>query len=135
MIAGLVGCLAFLGSSTNAEGNATSAARACASYLPFWGIHVNDNKYPLFSYTLISSQLPERNDINRSSSKLDMHAYHLFMLVSCARIAIRDRPGFKDTEEAKFIRDRRGLCQPYVSDSSTALVIPRVCKDKMLTLR
>jgi len=36
-----------------------------------------------------------------------------------ARIAMRDRPGFKDTEEAKFIRDHRGFCQPYVSDSNT----------------
>jgi hypothetical protein len=36
-----------------------------------------------------------------------------------ALIAMRDRPGFKDTEEAKFIREHRGFCQPYVSNSIT----------------
>jgi hypothetical protein len=33
-----------------------------------------------------------------------------------ARIAMRDRPGFNDTEEAKFIRDHRGFGQPGVSN-------------------
>ena len=51
-----------------------------------------------------------------------------------ARIAMRDRPGFKDTEEAKFIRNHKGFCQPYVSDSKTG-VRWSFCKDKMLTLR
>lgn len=33
-----------------------------------------------------------------------------------AHIAIDDRRRFKNTEEAKFILDHRGFCQPYVSN-------------------